>query len=270
MSEDRALQELLAQALAGGDDQPLRSYLVGHSGLPGSRLNLRLVWDFARAVGEVVVGPDTDGDGDAVAALVDAWAALPPEAAAGDRPDVVLPCAAVAAYGEAAAVRPEWWDHEVAKLRRASRDSRWRVRELVAQAVQRLLAADWDRAMATVIDWASADDPLVVRAAAAGVAEPPLLTSPDRAADALDTQRRAVAQLRSYPDDVRRTEEVRVLRQALGFTVSVAVAALGDFALLKSMAASGDPDLLWAANQNLKKARLQGWPDEVRRVHDLL
>jgi len=61
-----------------------------------------------------------------------------------------------------------------------------------------------------------------------------------------------------------------VLRQALGFTVSVAVAASGDFELLESMAASGDPDLRWVVRENLKKRRLTPWPEAVERVRALL
>jgi hypothetical protein len=52
-----------------------------------------------------------------------------------------------------------------------------------------------------------------------------------------------------------------VLRQALGFTISVVVAA-GDFALLEDMASSGDPDLRWVVRENLKKGCLQRWPTD--------
>ena len=68
----------------------------------------------------------------------------------------------------------------------------------------------------------------------------------------------------------RRASSVRVLRQALGFTVSVIVAATGDFALLEEMAASGDPDLVWVARENLKKARLRRWPARLDHVRALL
>ena len=159
---------------------------------------------------------------------------MPEDQAPVDRPEVILPCAAVAAYGEVGSVRPDWWDDEVAKLRVAATDGRWRVREAVALALQRLLAADWDRTVEVLLDWAAADDALVVRAAAAAVAEPPLL------------------------------------RQALGFTVSVIVAAAGDFTLLEHMAASGDPDLRWVARENLKKHRLRRWPARLDHVQALL
>jgi hypothetical protein len=84
---------------------------------------------------------------------------------------VILPCAAVAAYAEAAVARREWWDHELVKLRRAATDPRGRVRGIVVAALQRLLAADGPRMRAALADWAEDIDPLVVRAASAAVAE---------------------------------------------------------------------------------------------------
>jgi hypothetical protein len=259
---------LLDRALAGGDAEPIRAELVEHSGLPGARLNLRLVSAFAGDVGEVVRRPDVPVE--ALEALLDGWAALPEDQAPGDRPEVILPCAAVAAYGEVGAVRPDWWGDEVAKLRAAAGDGRWRVREVVALALQRLLDADWDRTAGALLGWARADDPLVVRAAAAAVAEPPLLRPEHRWRSAKRVQQAAVDRLRDYPAAARRTPAVRVLRQALGFTVSVVVAATGDFALLERMAASGDADLRWAARENLKRARLHRWPADLDRVRALL
>jgi hypothetical protein len=272
MADDDALGGLLDAALAGGDDAALRSALLHGSGLPGPRMNLRLVWRFAAAVGEVVASPmPADTTVAALESLLDGWAALTEEEAPGNEPAAMLPCAAVAAYGEVGATRPDWWDDEVAKLHRAAADPRWRVRELVAQAIQRLLAADWPRMAAVLLTWADEAGPLVVRAAAAGVAEPPLLASDvRRAADAMAIQRRAVANLQRRPAAERRDEDVRVLRTGLAFTVGVATAATGDFALLEEMAASGDADLRWAARHNLRKARLRPWPEHVAAVEALL
>jgi hypothetical protein len=262
------LGALLGRALVSGDDAPVRAELVQHSGLPGARLNLRLVATFAHAVGEVARRPDPPVA--ALEALLDRWAAMPERQAPVDRPEVILPCAAVAAYGEVGAVRPDWWDDEVAKLGDAATDGRWRVREVVALALQRLLDADWDRTARVLVDWAAADDPLVVRAAAAAVAEPPLLRSEDRWASAAGVQRRAVERLHAYPTQARGTPRVRVLRQTLGFTISVVVAATGDFALLEDLAACGDPDLRWVVRENLKKSRLQRWPSRLDHVRALL
>ncbi|MGH8930194.1 MAG: hypothetical protein ACRDZO_06045, partial [Egibacteraceae bacterium] len=69
--------------------------------------------------------------------------------------------------------------------------------------------------------------------------------------------------LASTPAADRRAAPVRALRQALGFSISVVTAASGDFALLDQLVRSPDPDLIWVARENLKKARLARWPDKV-------
>ncbi len=262
------LQPLLNQALAegGGDATALAHYLAERSGLPGPRMNLALVAAFADAVGEVVTRPDPPVD--RLEALLDGWVALSPQDAPTNDPREIWPGAAVLAYGQVAARRPDWWGDEIAKLHRAATDPRWRVRELVATALQRMLAADWPRTLAALQGWLTEADPLVIRAAVAAVAEPPLLHEAGRGADALAIQAGALDWLARLSPAERRSEGVRTLRQALGFTVSVAVAAAPEagFALLDQWAASSDPDGQWVVRENLKKARLRRWPDRVAAV----
>src|SRR5215207_1441816 len=150
------LNAMLQSALDCGDDRELRTALAAGSGLPGPGLNLRLVHELAGAVGDVVQRADPPVK--RLAGLLNGWARLSVDEAPGDRPEVILPCVAVAAYGEVAAARPDCWDDEMAKLRRAAGELR---------------------------GWTRDDDPLVVRAAAAGVAEPRLLGEGARAAPPL-------------------------------------------------------------------------------------
>jgi hypothetical protein len=256
--------ELLGKAIASGDAAALRMTLLAASGLPGPRMNLKVVAAFSAAVGLLVTQPDLpDPQVEALEALLDGWAALGVDEAPGDEPEAILPSAAVAAYGAVGVARPDWIDDELAKLRRAAADPRWRVREVVAQALQRLLAHDWSYVVWELADWAADDDPLVVRAAAVAVAEPPLLREASRAADAHGIQRVAV-------DRFRRASANRTLRQALGFTLSVTTAATGDFALLHGLAAGGDPDLVWIATQNAKKSRLKAFPEPLAQLRSLL
>jgi hypothetical protein len=257
------LTQLLLSALQQGDREPLEHYLAEHSNLPGPRGNLELLNAFADAVGAVITQPDPPVE--QLEDLLDGWAALD---VAVSEPRVMLPCAAVLAYGQAGASRPDWWDGEIAKIHSAAADSRWRVREMVAAALQRMLAADWKRAYSALVEWVSEDDPLVIRAAAAGVAEPPLLHEPTHAENTLAIQQRAVEKLAQFPPESRRDENVRTLRQALGYTVSVAVAAAPDagFRLLERLAASGDSDVRWVVRENLKKNRLKPWSDRVETI----
>ncbi len=289
MTAEGDLDGRLRAALDTGDDGPLREALLAGSGLPGPRMNLRLVTAFADAAG-AVVRPSATGAAGAVArppatgaaeleALLDRWAALDAERAPGDRPAVILPCAAMAAYGAVGVARPDWRDDELTKLRRGARDPRWRVRELVATALQHLLAADWNNVLATLEDWAVDADALVIRAAAAAVAEPPLLTTPERAADAarllalaVDAYARAGRTRAAPPAPDRHTGDagLTALRTTLGFALSVPTAVTGDFTLLHRLAASPDPDLRWVARRNLRAKRLSRWPDQVTALRDAL
>jgi hypothetical protein len=210
-------------------------------------------------VGELVRLPGPAFPVERLEALLDGWAALDLAAVPVNHPREILPACAVRAYGQVAVVRPDWWEDEAAKLRRAATSPRWRTREIVAMSLQKMLAADWDRAVNTLDRWLDSDDPLVIRAVAGAVADPPLLKDPKRAADALAFQIKAVGWFGKLPLDRRKQAEARTLRQALGFTVSVAVAAAPEegWPWLTSLVASTDPDLNWIARENLKKARLK-------------
>jgi hypothetical protein len=112
------LPELLDAALATGDDAKLRKAVRSD----GDRAA------FAELVAEVVIRQSPPIG--ALEALLDGWVAQTDE--------VVLACAAVAAYAEVGLVRPDWRDDELSKLRRAATDPRPEVRDAAAKALDRL------------------------------------------------------------------------------------------------------------------------------------
>jgi hypothetical protein len=248
----------------------LETYLTENSALPGPRMNLELVNAFADVVGEIIEEPDPPVE--QIEQLLDGWAGLPIEAAPVNDPREILPAVAAMSYGQAAVSRPDWWEDEIAKLRRAATDPRWRIHEIVATALQRMLEADWTRTCETLYGWLHEDDLLLTRAAVAAVAEPRLLTDDLRGMNALSLQAFATGCLSRIPADDRRDEEVRTLRQALGYTLSVVVVAVPDpgFALLERLAASDDKDVRWIVRENLKKARLKPWAERVETLQALL
>jgi hypothetical protein len=266
-SYQQDLAPLLAAALDQNRPDSLASYLTGHSDLPGPRMNLALVTAFAGEIARRVTAPDPPVA--RIEALLDGWAALPLADAPANAPREMLPACAVRSYGQVAVVRPDWWEDEITKLYRAAGDPRWRVREIVATALQAMLAADWARTYAALRTWVAGANPLPVRAAAAAVAEPPLLTGRARGEAALAIQAAAVEWRAERPATARRDEAVRILRQALGYTLSVAVAAAPEagFPVLARLAASMDPDLQWIVRENLKKTRLHRWPDQLAAIH---
>lgn len=260
------LSPLLGSVLQSGTIQPLEQYMVERGKLSPTYANLPMAHVFADLIGEIVAAGKYDS---AVEKLVDGWSGMSVESVPVGSEREILPVAAVLSYGQVAVSRREWWQDEATKLRHAASDGRWRVREMVAAAFQRMLDADWERAYTELVSWMRDDDPLVIRGAAAAVAEPPILKEKHRAHDTVALQQQAVNWFIKVPAERRRDENVRVLRQALGFTISVAVAAAPNegFALLEKMAAMrDDKDIQWILRENLKKNRLSKWPEKVARL----
>ncbi len=212
--------------LSGGE---LSAWLVANSGLPGPRANLAVADEFAAAA--------SVHDIRAFAASDDEYLAL---------------CGAIG-LGELLACG----DDTLAELHSLAADSRWRVREGVARSLQRLGDVSPERLRELVTLWSSDPDPLVQRAAVAAICEPRLLRDPVMAGAALQACLATTTALLARDD--RRAEPVRVLRQALGYAWSVAIAAaptpgLAAFGLLGS---DPDPDVQWIVRENLRKTRLK-------------
>jgi hypothetical protein len=215
------------------------AYLREHSGLPGPRANLELI----QAVAD-------EGD----AARFDGLLATD---------DEYPVCCGVVGLGRLLAEETDRTDRAdgtdvEARLRLHASDGRWRVREAVAMALQRLGDADPVRLLRVVSAWADDPDPSVRRAAVAGICEPRLLASADTAAGAVEVCARVTDGLAALPAADRRSTAVRTLRQALGYCWSVAVAAdpAGGLPRFRALGASDDTDLAWIVRENSKKARL--------------
>ena len=222
------------------------AFLRAHSGLPGPRGNLEL----AQAAADM--GAEAD---------FRTWI----EVGSGDGPtDEFLAVCGVVGLGRLLA---EGRLQAAEELRAHASDPRWRMREGVAMALQRVGDADTSRLFEIVAGW-SADRPYVQRAAVAGVAEPRLLRAPEAAAKAVAVVESVMESLAASEE--RRSEESRTLRQALGYCWSVVIVAAPDVGkpLFERWAAHSDPDVGWIVNENLKKSRLlrldAGWVAELR------
>ena len=141
------------------------------------------------------------------------------------------------------------------RLRAAASDPRWRLREGVAMALQRIGDADFPWLLDQLRTW-SAGSRLEQRAAIAGLCEPRLLDDEGRVGAVLDILDSVTGSIRGADD--RKCEEFRVLRKALGYCWSVAIAAgpaLGR-RRLEPWIPDPDPDVRWVVRENLRKKRL--------------
>ena len=143
------------------------SYLLAESGLPGPRGNIEL----AQAVAD-------EGD----AAIFLRYLTYSPELAPVNSPYEFLAFCGVVGLGRLAA---EGNFEYLPTLRAYASDTRWRTREAVAMAMQRLGDANMDVLVAEVEQW-SRGTPYEQRAAAASICEPRLLAQPKFAQAALN------------------------------------------------------------------------------------
>jgi hypothetical protein len=150
------------------------------------------------------------------------------------------------------------------RLREHATDARWRVRESVAIALQRLGDAD----MAAMLDFAetlAAGSYLEQRAAGAAICEPRLLHDQGVAGRVLGILGAITVSMAEAPVVDRRTDAFRALRQAMGYCWSVAIAAAPESGkpAFEGWLSTADADVRWMLRENLKKNRLRkldaGW-----------
>jgi hypothetical protein len=252
---------MLAKLLAGDAAGELEAYLLANSGLPGPRGNLELAHALAGLLSRDPPGP-------AVRASLEAWRALTAEEApTGDPREYLCFCGTLG--WSADWVRGRSGREKIARgLRQAAGDPRWRRREAVAMALQRLGEADPKALLDLLASWLESGSFLELRAVAAALAHPPLLGDPAFARQALALADGIMERVAAAAPATRREEDFRVLRQGLGYALSVLAAAEPEkgFGLLERWAASRDPDLSWVIRENLKKKRLAAHAGKVARV----
>ncbi len=219
-----------ADALRALPSDEIAAYLTANSGLPGPRSNLTLL----DAAGDVL------SRGLALRFIEEA--------------DEYLASCGTVTLGQ---LLLEGDRSLIPRLTGLAADDRWRVRESVAIAAQRVGDRDPVLLRELVAAWTSDANPLVVRAGIAAVCEPRLLADPATAAAAIAACQAATVDLMATPSGHRRDADVRTLRQGLGYCWSVAVAGnpvhgLPAFAALDT----SDPDVAWVVAENRKKKRL--------------
>lgn len=226
------------------------SYLLENSGLPGPRGNLEL----AQVVAD-------EGDLN----LFQRYTTYTADRAPVNSPYEFLAFCGVVGLGRLLA------DGNIKlleTLRIYASDPRWRVREAVAMALQRLGDVNMEMLIMTMQEW-SEGNPLEQRAAAAAICEPRLLGQVKHTRAILSILDRITASVERAEN--RRSESFLVLRKGLGYCWSVAVVALPDEGktLMEKWLGRTDRDVQWIMQENLKKARLARMDSEwVKKWRD--
>lgn len=209
------------------------SFLRRESGLPGPRGNLELAYAVAEEGNRQRFEPLLSFQADENTA------------------DVFLVFCGLIGLGKLAAREPKLFD----RLRKYALDPRWRIREAVATGLQLAGDQDMDRLLKEMQTWMKGNWH-EKRAAAAALAEPRLLKESKQATKVLQVLDEITKSMEEA--DETQDESFKILRQAMGYCWSVAVAARPESGkpMIEKWLNSQNKDILWMMKENLKKNRL--------------
>jgi hypothetical protein len=211
--------------------------LLKESGLPGKRANIEL----AQAVAE-------EGDEE----LFERFLSFDPDNAPTNSPQEFFTFCGILGLGR---LLSEGKMEVLKTLRPYASDPRWRMREAVAMALQRLGEVDMDLLLLQMEKWSEGNS-LERRAAAAALCEPKLLRKEEHIERVLQILDQTTASIETTED--RKSDEFKALRKGLGYCWSVAVAALPERGkeVMERWFSSDDKDVIWIMKENLRKKRL--------------
>lgn len=259
------LSSLVARAFTG-NRRPLEYYLRDQSRLPGTRANLELVNSLSDLLAAIV--PEQP---EQVWMLVQ-YLVRDEKQVVKNTPDEFVVLCGVVAYGACGSVRTEWHAEVFDMMKNFANSKSWRVREGVAMALQRMLPVVSQETIEYLVELATHGNCFQQRASIVVIAEPSLLRDQAIIDTALAIQRLVLVRLHEVSATDRKREDVRVLRQSLGYTLSVVTAATPDkgFALMRDCAKWNDADINWILRENLKKKRLAKYVEHTEKVSKLL
>jgi hypothetical protein len=212
-------------------------FLLAESGLPGPRGNLELAQAFAEIGNENIIKK---------------YISIQPEKAPVNSANVFLTFCGVVGLGTLISKGKREY---LLQLRGFASDPRWRIREAVAMALQRVGDADIDFLLQEMKEWSKGNF-LEKRAAAAALCEPRLLTSEKTVGTVLGILDDVTASIVGFRD--KGNEGFEVLKKGLAYCWSVAVAAYPEKGkkLMEKWTRNEDKTVAWIMKENLKKNRL--------------
>lgn len=260
------LAKLFNEFLNTQDAEKILEYLVSNSALPGPRGNLELAQAFTEVMKEYF-----DKDPERFWSLTLRLTEISENEAPVNNPKEFLPFCGARALGAIGSISSVFFTKSLSLLKELANDPRWRTREAVAMGLQELIETYGQKILRELESWISKDNWLIMRAVAAGVAEPALLKNEQNARMALDLHKKIFNKILATKD--RKFEEFKKLKQGLGYTLSVVIHAIPKegFEYIHQLIDSQDSDILWIVKENLKKKRLtKNFPEEVSSIKKLI
>ncbi|MBB6217880.1 hypothetical protein HNQ80_004016 [Anaerosolibacter carboniphilus] len=245
----------------------MEDFLISNSNLPGPRGNLELADAFADAVELTGFRQDMWND-------ILTWLNITPEEAPAGHPREFLPFCAVLSLGALyGLVNEEEKGKIVKQIQERACDERWRTRESVAMAFQRIGEKDFNSVRRIFNQWMKEASLVEQRAILAALAHPPMLNSRENTEFCLKVADQILEKLAWLDRSARKKEEFKILKKGLDYAISVFVERLPSegFDLLKKWALVEDLDIQRIVKSNISKNRLtKKYPIEVKEVSEML
>jgi hypothetical protein len=258
------LTDLINEFLKTGNAENLTKHLTSNSNLPGPRGNLELAEAFAEVVKDYAERePEKLWN---LCTKLTQFSLI--EAPVNNPKEFLVFCGArgVGVFGSSLT----FFQKALPRLKELASDPRWRTREGVAMAIQSMIEKQPQKTLKELERWIENENWLVMRAVAAGVAEPALLKDKQTAKSALELHKKIFVKMVVARE---RKSEIKTLRQGLGYSLSVVLCAIPreGFEYMRELADTQDADIIWIVKENLKKNRLvKNFPEEVASVKKLL
>lgn len=256
------LKPLLEEYLKSGNLNKITTYLTVNSALPGRRANLELARAFADMC-EVYSVTNLDLIKDLVLGL----SQITSDDAPVNSPKEFLPFCGVLTTGFLGAIHPSFFYESLSHIRSRAIDSRWRIREAIAMAIQRLIEKQGTSTLQELESWVSGENWLAMRAVVTGVAEPALLEDSRVSNWALKIHKKVFYHIHLTTN--RRSEDFKILTKGLSYTLSVVICALPieGFEYLYELIDLQDDEILRIVKLNLKKNRMiKNVPEETTNL----
>lgn len=242
--------------------QSIIDYLIKNSNLPGRRANIEMAMAFSEVVEEINVA-----DIDLLWNFSEELIKITSNEAPTNNPREILPFCGTQVLGSIGVVSENYYPKVMTHLKDLANDPRWRMREAVGMALQRLLDVNSQEMLNDIKQWIINDNWLEMRAVAAGIAHPRVLERKDFAIFALQLHKKIFEVI--LDSNERKSENFKILRKGLCYTLSVVTQVVPNegFAYMKQILKYNDPDINFIIRENLKKNRLKkNFPKKVNEL----
>ena len=259
---------LIKSYIENQDGNPITQYIIKNSNLPGKRGNLEMAEAFYESLLDLPIEKTN-----LIWSFLIGLTNISEKEAPKNTPEELLPFCGILGLTSLVICNKELLNEVLNTIRKASNDTRWRMREAVGMSLTKLINKYSEIIFPELESWIIKNNWLEFRAVAAGLAEPHILRDKTHSEKALNILKKIFYEFINSKITVKSSESFKILKKGLGYCLSVIVQfnPVEGFKFMNKLATYDDKDIRWILKENLKKARLtKNYPKEVAAINQYL